>query len=195
MRGIATETIENGSELDARCAALMRSLAAIADEAEPATVSIAAAGVRESCPEADPDVTWIELESSWTEASADAIEARALSSTSARARRWGARARLRRVPTEVLLASSAGKSLPRIEDGATLAIHLAAQALALARVTPKDPAVIELVTAARSLALAEPTAARLIGEIAKTLGKPESDPWRATACALAATQIEKAACK
>ena len=45
------------------------------------------------------------------------------------------------------------------------------------------------------LAPAEPTVARMLAELARKLGRDANDPWRRTACELARTETERAACK
>jgi hypothetical protein len=138
-------------------------------------------------------VATIDVEAEWSPSDAEAIEARALASTSSRARRWARRMRLRRVSIDALLGSDA---LPRADDAPTLALELAAQALRRARGGKPDEIgdALALADVARSLAESEPTVARLVAEVAKLAQKGADDPRRATACALARTVVEKKAC-
>lgn len=164
------------------CAAQLRAFEAIASRAEPSAVTTAAEGVRSACPDLDAEITRIEVVCTWTPATADSVETRALSATSAEARRFGRRMRLRRLAIEELLDPN---TLPRAEDRPTLAIHLASAALrksdeALARV-------------ARDLAPSEPTVARLVAEVMRRRGQP-TDPLITAACALARTTLERQGC-
>jgi Tfp pilus assembly protein PilF len=176
---------------DEHCTKLFAALSTIAAKGSAAEIQAAAEGVRATCPEVEGEATVIEVESIWSPANADVVEAMALGSASSRARRWGARMQLRRVPTASLVAKGA---LPRVEDAETLALQLAAEALELSRVKATDPKALALATVARNLALSEPTVARLVAEVAKRAGKPASDAMRATACSLARTELEKQAC-
>ena len=181
-------TIDPG---DARCTALFASLTAIAAKGTAAEIQLAGEGVRATCPEVEGEATVLEVESIWTPTSAESVEATALASASSRARRWGARMKLRRQTSTALLAEGA---LPKAEDAPTLALQLAVSALALSRAKASDPRALVLSAAARSLALSEPTVARLVAEVAKRAGEPSTDPLRNTACALARTDVEKQAC-
>ncbi len=171
------------------CAEQLKAFEAIASRAEPDAVVTAADGVRSACPELDAQITRIEVVATWTPKTADAVEARALSATSAEARRFGARMRLRRLSLDALLDPSA---LPRAEDRPTLALHLA---IAAVRKTDKSPADAEaLARVARDLAPSEPTVARLAAEVMHRRGKPKDDPIRVAACTLARTPLEKQGC-
>jgi Tfp pilus assembly protein PilF len=183
MRGSSSKS-DGGTPI---CVEQLKAFEAIAARAEPDAIVTAAEGTRSACPELDAEITRIEVISTWTPKTADAVEARALSATSAEARRFGARMRLRRMSIDELLDPL---NLPRAEDRPTLAIHLAAAAV---RKADKGEAEA-LARVARDLAPAEPTVARLAGEVMRRLGKPKEDPIRAAACTLARTALEKQSC-
>jgi tetratricopeptide (TPR) repeat protein len=164
------------------CVAQLKAFEAIASRAEPDAVVAAADATRSVCPDLDAEITRIEVVATWTPKNADAVEARALSATSAEARRFGARMRLRRLALSELLDANA---LPRAEDRPTLAIHLAAAAVR----KPDDG----LARVAHDLAPSEPTVARLVSEALRRAGKSD-DPLRKHACALARTTLEKQEC-
>ena len=186
MRGVHAAGAPDAELASARCLALIAALEAIADKAAPAEIAAAADGVRASCPEVEADAILIEAQTTWSPANAEAVEARALSSTSSRARRWAARQRLRRLPLDAL-----AKALPKPVDAETLALQLAATAL----FGSSNPQVsLELGRLARELAYAEPTVARMVAAVARRAGLPSSDPLRASACALSRTDVEKQAC-
>ncbi len=188
LRGSGTASSAK-PELDATCEAKLHAFEEIASRAEPNAVQTAAEGMRSACPELDATITRIEVVATWTPKTAELVEARALSALSSEARRFGARMRLRRMSVEQLLDPN---NLPRADDRATLAIHLAAAAVR--KVASYSDAAIALATAAYDLAPAEPTVARLVGEVARRLNKPSDHPWRKHACTLARTTIEKQAC-
>ena len=169
------------------CVAQLHAFEKIASRAEPDAVTTAAEGTRSACPELDAEITRIEVVATWTPKTADAVEARALSATSAEARRFGARMRLRRLALTELLDPTA---LPRAEDRPTLAIHLAAAAVRKVDKSPVEAEALALV--ARDLAPSEPTVARLAAEVMRK-GGHAADAKRA-ACALARTTLEKQGC-
>lgn len=185
----ATRAPSKAEAATGACAAQLTAFEAIASRAEPAAVVTAAEGARSACPELDAQITRIEVVSTWTPKTADAVEARALSATSADARRFGARMRLRRLSLDALLDPSA---LPRAEDRPTLALHLAAVAARKADQAPADAEALARV--AHDLAPSEPTVARLVAEVMRKRGRPGDDPLRAHACALALTTLEKQGC-
>jgi tetratricopeptide (TPR) repeat protein len=189
LRGSAPSSLPTTDAVDATCEAKLRAFEQIASRAEPSAVETAAEGMRSACPELDATITRIEVVATWTPKTAEVVEARALSALSAEARRFGARMRLRRKSTDELLDAN---ELPRAEDRATLAIHLAAAGVR--KVVSNSESALALATAAYDLAPAEPTVARLVGEVARRLNKPGDHPWRTHACTLARTTIEKQAC-
>jgi tetratricopeptide (TPR) repeat protein len=194
MRGRRAEPATSfASELDPRCAKLLEAMKAIAAKGRPDEIGPAATGVRAACPSIDPEAATIDVEAEWSPVNADAVEARALSSTSSSARRWARRMRLRRLSIEALLTAD---TLPRADDTASLALELAATAVRQARNGKAEELAeaLSLADVARSFAVAEPTVARLVAEVAKLAGKGADDPRRATACALARTDVEKKAC-
>jgi tetratricopeptide (TPR) repeat protein len=194
MRGRRSEPATSfATEIDARCAKLLEVTRQIADQGRAEEIAALAAGVRASCPAIDPEVATLDVEAEWSPKNAETIEARALSSTSSRARRWARRMRLRRLSIDALLASD---SLPRADDPPTLALELAVAALRQARSAKPGELgdALSLADVARSFAEAEPTVARLVAEVARLAGKGADDPRRTTACALARTDVEKKAC-
>jgi tetratricopeptide (TPR) repeat protein len=172
--------------LSAVCKERLAAFVKIATRAEPAAVSAAADGMRAGCPEIEAEITRLECVAIWTPKNADEVEARALSAPSMVARLWGARMRLRRKSISDLLADGA---LPRAEDRATLALHVAAAAL-----RAQGETAMALAKSARDLAPSEPTVARMLAELAKRLGRDAKDPWRRAACELARTDVERASC-
>lgn len=172
--------------LSEACKKRLAAFVDIATRAEPAAVSAAADGMRAACPEIEAEITHLECAAIWSPKNAEEIEARALAAPSMVARLWGARMRLRRKSIAELLADGA---LPRAEDRATLALHVAAAAL-----RAQGDAAMALARSARDLAPSEPTVARMVAELAKRLGRDAKDPWRTSACALARTDIERASC-
>lgn len=186
MRGSAPPAKPEPAE--GHCVAQLRAFEAIASRAEPAAVTTAAEGARSTCPELDAEITRIEVVATWSPKTAEAVEARALSATSAEARRFGARMRLRRLALTELLDPNA---LPRAEDRPTLAIHLAASAVRKVETSPADAEALAMV--ARDLAPSEPTVARLAAEVMRRSGH-SADAMRSAACALARTTLEKQGC-
>lgn len=186
MRGSAPPAKPEPAE--GHCVAQLRAFEAIASRAEPAAVTTAAEGARSTCPELDAEITRIEVVATWSPKTAEAVEARALSATSAEARRFGARMRLRRLALTELLDPNA---LPRAEDRPTLAIHLAASAVRKVETSPADAEALTMV--ARDLAPSEPTVARLAAEVMRRSGH-SADAMRSAACALARTTLEKQGC-
>ncbi|GAC1583295.1 MAG: hypothetical protein NVS3B20_13640 [Polyangiales bacterium] len=198
MRGTqsALPTLDAAAS-DPACAARLRSLTAIGaigalGFGNDGVVAIAAEGVRASCPQLDAESTMIELTSAWTPERSAILEKRALDAPSARARRWGARMHLRFLTTDQLLEAAV---LPGAEDRETLALHLAVDALRHARSSASDATVWKLATSAHDLAPAEPTVARVVAEVARRTDRPIGQPFQRTACALARTTVEKAACR
>ncbi len=189
LRGSAPSSATAKEPIDPTCMAQLAAFEAIASRAEPSAVETAAEGVRSACPDLDAAITRIEVVATWTPKTAELVEARALSALSAEARRFGARMRLRRMSIDEISDASV---LPRAEDRATLALHLAAGAV---RKTKNDAdGALSLANAAYDLAPAEPTVARLVAEVARRLNKPIDHPWRAHACTLARTALEKQGC-
>jgi tetratricopeptide (TPR) repeat protein len=183
------------SEPDPSCAALLARFEQVARRDAPDEIALASQAVRAQCPALDGAIVLEEARATWSPARADALEARALASTSPAARRWALRSRLRRLPTAALLAPGA---LPAAEDRESLALHVIVEALRRARASQDvggTREIAERVEAARLLAPAEPTVARLAAETARALGRPADDPWRRWALALARTDEERAACR
>ncbi|MBI2389712.1 MAG: hypothetical protein HYV09_08950 [Deltaproteobacteria bacterium] len=193
LRGSAPALSEPNAKVgdagDGRCAALLGAFERIAATAEAAEVRTAADGFRAQCPELDGTITTLEVTVTWTPKTAEEVEARALGATSAAARHFGARMRLRRMSIEELTDPT---SLPAAEDRPTLAIHLASAAVRKVKNAPDEAQA--LASAARELAPSEPTVARLCGEVARRRGADVEHPWRKAACALARTTLEKQAC-
>ena len=183
----ATGAPNKSDAAEGSCVEKLKAFEAIASRAEPGAVVTAAEGVRSACPELDAEITRIEVLTTWTPKTADEVEARALSATSAEARRFGARMRLRRLSIDELLEPNV---LPRAEDRATLAIHLAVAAVKKA----DKPEGESLAAVARDLAPTEPTVARLAAEVMKRRGRDKEDPVRRAACVLARTTLEKQGC-
>jgi Tfp pilus assembly protein PilF len=191
-RGRVVSASADGADattLDAPCSALSARFDAVARRGEPSEIALAADAVRARCPELEGELTLEEARAIWSPARAEALEARALASLSPAARRWARRMQLRRVASTRLLDAGA---LPAAEDRESLALHVVVAALRRVRVNARDPEVTKLVEAARVLAPAEPTVARLAGETARELGRPSDDAWRAWALALARTDVERA---
>lgn len=174
--------------IDAPCAALSARFDAVARRGEPDEIALAADAVRARCPELDGELTLEESRAIWSPARAAGLEARALASLSPAARRWARRMQLRRLTSARLLEAGA---LPAAEDRESLALHVVVAALRRARANAGDPEAARLVEAARVLAPAEPTVARLAGETARALRRPADDAWRRWALALARTDVER----
>jgi hypothetical protein len=187
-RGRAAAPSTESASLDAPCATLSARFDAVARRGEPGEIALAADAVRARCPELDGEITLEEARAIWSPARADELEARALASISPAARRWARRMRLRRVPSARLIEEGA---LPAVEDRESLALHVAVAALRRARANGAGAEAVKLVDAARVLAPAEPTVARLAGETARALGRPADDAWRRWALALARTDVER----
>jgi Flp pilus assembly protein TadD len=179
-------------KIEGACAARIESLEAIARSADEAAIHAAADGVRALCPAHEGRITGIEVAAIWSPENAEAVERHARAATSNAVRRWAARMALRRLPLDAIEAVARDGALPPAEDRATLALHLAVAARGRIGSAPSDA--LALARAARDLAPAEPTVARLAADVARKAGAPTSDPARVAACALARTAIERDAC-
>ena len=188
LRGVANGATRSVAS-EGECTVKLRAFEEIAARADAAAVTTASDALQSACPELEAHVAYVEATATWTPKTAEEVEARALSAPSAAARRFAARMRLRRRSIEELLEPN---SLPRAEDRATLAVHLAASALRTAAKAPD--AALALAAAAHDLSPAEPTVARLSAEAARRVGKPDNHPLRRVACTLARTNIEKLGC-
>jgi tetratricopeptide (TPR) repeat protein len=173
------------------CATVLAGFEAIASRSEPDEIAVAADAARTECPALDGEITLVEARATWSPTRGEAVEARALASTSPAARRWALRMRLRRVATDRLLESG---GLPPADDRESLALPVAAGALRRARSSPKEADIPGIVEAARTLAPAEPTVARLCAATGRAIGGPAASRWREAACALARTSVERADC-